>query len=187
MTIRAVYDACVLYPAPLRDFLLSLAKTKAVFPFWSEEIRDEWIRNLLRKRPNLEERQKRTRREMDIHFPNSLVCGYESLISTLQLPDPNDRHVLAAAIQANAEYIVTFNLKDFPQTILQSHGVEAMLPDEFVMRLIQANPNRVIEAVKNHRLRLVRPQKTVAEYLATLERQGLPKTAAFLRKHEDNI
>ena len=185
--ISAVYDACVLYPASLRDLLLSLAKAKAVLPFWSEEIRDEWTRSLLRKRPNLKERQERTRREMDTHFPNSLVRGYESMIPTLQLSDPKDRHVLAAAIQAKVEYIVTFNLKDFPRTVLLPYGIEALPPDEFVLRLIQKNPNRVIEAVKNHRLRLVRPPKTVEEYLETLEKQELPKTVEFLREHEFNI
>jgi predicted nucleic acid-binding protein len=185
--ISVVYDACVLYPAPLRDLLLSLAKAKAVFPFWSEEIRDEWIGSLLRKRPNLEERQKRTRREMDIHFPDSLVRGYESITPTLQLPDPKDCHVLAAAIHAKAEYIVTFNLKDFPQTILAVYNIEAVLPDDFVLRLIQENPNRVMEAVKNHRLRLVHPPKTPDEYLATLEKQGLTKTVAFLRERLNDI
>ena len=124
---------------------------------------------------------------MDIHFPDNLVQGYESIVSMPQLPDPDDLHVLAVAIHAKAEYIITFNLADFPNTILQSYHIEAVAPDEFVLRLIQIFPSRVLWAVKKHRLHLIRPPKSVDEYLATLEKQGLPKTAAFLQKHRDNI
>ena len=105
--ISAVFDSCVLYSASLRDFLLRLGIAHLVMPFWSEEIHNEWMRNLLQKRPNLEaEKLERTRQKMDFHFPSALVHEYEFLIPTLQLPDSNDRHVLAVAIQAKAEYIV---------------------------------------------------------------------------------
>ena len=188
MTDSAVFDACVLYSAPLRDFLLWLGYAGLVRPFWSEEIRNEWMNSLLQKRSDLKrEKLERTCREMDFHFPNGLVRGYESLTPTLQLPDPKDRHVLAVALYAKAESIVTFNLKDFPNTILQAYNVEAVSPDEFVMRLIQNIPDRVLEVVRFHRLRLKHPPKTVAEYLATLEKQGLPKTVAFLQEHEADI
>ena len=188
MMINAVLDACTLYPAPLRDLLLRLAQAGLLFPFWSEEIRNEWVRSLLRNRPDLkQEKLERTCREMDAHFPNSLVRGFEFLLPTLTLPDPKDKHILAAAIHAKAEFIVTFNLKDFPDTILQPYGIEAILPDEFVMRLIQRAPILVFQVVRNHRLGLVRPPQTVDEYLATLEKQGLFQTVAFLRKHKDEI
>lgn len=186
--IRVVFDACVLYSAPLRHFLLTLASRKLVVPRWSEEIHDEWIRSLLRNRPDLKrENLEQTRRKMDSYFPNSLVREYESIIPTLALPDPDDRHVLAAAIHANAKLIVTFNLDDFPKKALQSYGVEALAPEELVLRLIQQAPHPVLQAVRNHRLSLSRPSKTVDEYLATLEKQKLPKTVAFLRKHEADI
>ena len=188
MTDVAVFDACVLYSASLRDLLLWLGYAGLVRPFWSEEIRDEWIDNLLRNRPDLtREQQERTYRKMNLHFPHGLVRGYESITPTLTLPDPKDRHVLAVAIQAKADYIVTFNLKDFPNTILRAYNVEAVPPDEFVFRLVQKIPDRVLRVVKLHRLRLKRPSKTVDEYLATLAKQGLPKTVAFLRKHEADI
>jgi predicted nucleic acid-binding protein len=135
--IKAVLDACVLYSGSLRDFLLHLARRRTFSPFWSLEIQNEWARGLLKKRSELTpEKQKRTCRRMNLHFPDSCVRGYESIISTLVLPDANDRHVLAVAIHAKAEYIITFNLKDFPKTVLQSYGVEALLPEEFVLRLI---------------------------------------------------
>jgi len=188
MMISGVLDACVIYPAPLRDFLLRLADAKLVVPFWSEEIQYEWTHSLLHKRSDLKrERLERTCREMSSHFPNALVRGYESITPTLQLPDLNDRHVLAVAIHVQAEYIVTFNLDDFPNAILRPYGIEAVSPDEFVLRLIQETPRTVLQAVKKHRLGLIRPPKTVDEYLATMEKQGLPKTVAFLREHRDEI
>ena len=188
MMIRAVFDACVLYSASLRDFLLRLAEDRLVDPLWSGEIQDEWTRNLLQNRPDLEpEKLERTRREMEFHLPHGLVYGHESLIPTLSLPDPNDRHVLAVAIHAKAEYIVTFNLKHFPNTILQPYNIEAVSPDEIVVQIIQKKPNHLITTVRNHRLSLKRPPKSVDEYLATLEKQGLPKTVAFLRKHGADI
>jgi len=186
--ISAVYDACVLYSASLRDFLLRLAEEKLVLPFWSEEIQNEWSRSLLKNRLDLNpENVKQTRKNMDLHFPDSLVQGYESIIPTLTLPDTNDRHVLAIAIHVNAKYIVTFNLDDFPKTILRSYGIEAVSPDEFVQQLFQQFPRPLLLTAKNHRLSLVRPTKTVGEYLATLEKQGLPMTVAFLREHESDI
>jgi len=188
MMSSAVLDACVLYPAPLRDLLLRLAENNVIVPFWSDEIRNEWMGNLLRKRPDLQrEKLERTCREMDSHFPRSLVRGYESIVSTLTLPDSQDRHVLAVALHAKAKYIVTFNLDDFPKMVLEPYKIDAVSTDEFVLRLIQQAPAPVLRAVKNHRLRLTRPAKTVDEYLATLEKQGLPKTVAFLREHEGEI
>ena len=124
---------------------------------------------------------------MDKHFPHALVTGYESITPTLHLPDPKDRHVLAVAIHVRVQYVVTFNLKDFPATIVQPYGIEAISPDDFVSHLIQKTPDRVLWSVKSHRLSLKRPSKTVDEYLATLEKQGLPKTVAFLREHESDI
>ena len=188
MMISAVLDACILYPAPLRDFLLRLAEDKLFFPLWTEKIRDEWIDNLLRRRPDLKrENLERTRRQMDFHFPDSLVHGYEPITPTLTLPDPNDCHVLAAAVHAKTKYIVTFDLNHFPNAILQPCNIEALSPDEFVLRLIQQYPKRVLATAQFHRLRLTRPPKTVDEYLTTLEKQGLSDTVAFLREHKDAV
>ena len=186
--ISVVLDANVLYSASLRNLLLRIAQRRSFFPIWSEEIHDEWMRNLLRNRPDLKrENIERTRMEMDFHFPNSLVRGYEPIISTLTLPDPNDRHVLAAAIHAKANYIVTFDLNHFPETVLLPYNIVVSSPEEFVLQLIRRAPLPVLEAVKRHRLSLTRPSKTTGEYLATLEKQGLIKTVAFLRKHESDI
>jgi len=186
--ISAVYDACVLYLGSLKDFLLRLAFAGLVNPLWSEEIQNEWSRSLLRKQSELKrEKLERTCQEMNFHFPNGLVRGYESITPTLTLPDPNDRHVLAVSIHAKAEYIVTFNLHDFPQTALLPYNIKAVSPDEFALRLIHGEPHHVLQAIRDHRLSLKKPPKTTAEYLATLEQQGLLKTVAFLRRHEADI
>jgi hypothetical protein len=124
---------------------------------------------------------------MDRHVPDCLVVGYESLIPALALPDPVDRHVLAAAIHAQAEVIVTYNLSDFPASVLGNFGVEAIHPDEFIVRLWDEHRAGVLTAAKLHRERLKRPSKTVAEYLATLEQCRLTETVARLRAHEDEI
>lgn len=113
--LTVVYDACVLYPAPLRDLLMHLAVTDLYRAKWSDAIHDEWTRNVLRDRPDLKAEQlQRTRNLMNAHVLDSLVAGFEPLIPDITLPDPDDRHVLAAAIHCGADIIVTFNLKDFP-------------------------------------------------------------------------
>lgn len=179
----AVYDACVLYPAPLRDLLMHLALTGLFQARWSEQIHDEWIRNLREDRPELTlEKLERVRRLMDAHAEDSLVTGYEGLIGSLELPDPDDRHVLAAAIQAKASVIVTYNLSDFPSPALVPHSVKAEHPDGFVLRLLETNLEKVIEAVREQRRNLKSPVVTAEELLATFERQRLPQTVAKLRE-----
>ena len=184
----AVYDACVFHPGSLRDLLLHLAHSQVVQARWSDDIHEEWIHSVLRVRPDLKRDQlEATRQIMNKKFRLGCVKNYEHLIEKLQLPDPKDRHVLAVAIQAKATLIVTCNLKDFPQTTLALYDIEAVSPDEFVWRLIQTNSVAVVQAAKQHRLRLTRPSKTVDEYLAALKKQGLAKTVAFLREHSADI
>ncbi|MES9881867.1 MAG: PIN domain-containing protein [Sedimenticola sp.] len=121
MRYTVIFDACVLYPAPLRDFLLRLSTTGLFSAKWTDRIHDEWIRNLLESRPDLEEKLSRTRELMNQAVPDSLVAGFESLIENLELPDADDRHVLAAAIRSGAQAIITFNLKDFPDDVLAQY------------------------------------------------------------------
>lgn len=188
MGLTVLYDACVLYPAPLRDLLMRLALAKLFQARWTDEIHDEWTRNVAANRPDVSpEKLARCRRLMDEHVPDSLITGYERLIPSLSLPDPDDRHVLAAAIHGGAKVIVTFNLGDFPATVLVGYDVEAVHPDEFVTRIWDEHPAAVINAVNRHRASLNRPPKTVAEYLTTLEVCRLPETAKRLRAHAEAI
>lgn len=185
-SFSAVYDACVLYPAPLRDLLLQLALTDLYRAHWTDDIHDEWTRNVLANREDLTKDQlQRTRELMDAHVRDCLVTGYQSLIPALQLPDENDRHVLAAAIRSGADVIVTYNLKDFPPDCLGEFGIEAQHPDEFITHLIDLAPSKICGAAKKIRARLKKPPRTVKEYLEVLEKQQLPETVAKLREFEE--
>lgn len=178
------YDANVLYPAELRNFLMHLALIGIFRAKWSADVHEEWIRNLLANRPDLtREKLERTRQLMEKAAPDALVTGYEHLIAGLRLPDPDDRHVLAAAIHCGASVIVTRNLVDFPPQDLKQFDLEAQHPDEFILHLLDLAPGLVIEAAENHRLSLKNPPKTVEQYMAALELQGLPQTAALLREY----
>ncbi len=186
--LTVLYDACILYPAPLRDLLMHLALTNLYRAKWSAQIHAEWMRNLSENRPDLTREQlERTRSLMDAHVRDALVEGYEPLIPTLTLPDSDDRHVLAAAITAQADIILTFNLKDFPQSALNPYGVIALHPDRFVCDLIDSVPNTVLTAIKRHRASLKHPPKSVAEYLEVMEQQGLPEMVTKLRGFTERI
>ena len=187
MSYIVIYDACVLYPAPLRDLLLELAISELFAAKWIETIHDEWIRGLLRSRPELEERLQNTRRLMNEVVPDSLVENFEPLIDDLQLPDANDRHVLAAAIKCNAQIIVTSNLKDFPPESLEPYGIVAMHPDEFIEHQFGQSPAAVIAAAKRIRARLKNPKMSQKEYLETLASRGLPVTVDLLREFSQLI
>jgi hypothetical protein len=182
----AIYDACVLYPAPLRDLLMHLALTDLFRAKWTDAIHDEWTRSVLEDRPDLTREQlERTRALMNIHVRDCLVTNYEDLIPSLTLPDPDDRHVLAAAIRGRADVIVTFNLADFPPDALAHYGIEAQHPDDFILRLLDLAPGPVCAAVKRQRENLHNPPRSADELLATFESQGLPQTVARPREFID--
>ena len=173
----AFLDASVLYPAPLRDVLLELAVSDLYRAKWSARVHDEWTRALLRSRPDITAaRLERTRRLMDTHVSDVLVTGFEDLVPSLELPDPGDRHVLAAAIRAEADIIVTANLKDFPASSLGPHGLEAEHPDAFLARLCGRWPARFVEALHRVRGRLHHPPLSRDEHLRALRRSGLRAT-----------
>lgn len=187
MAFTALYDACVLYPAPLRDLLMHLAMTGLFRAKWTAQIHDEWIRNVLKNRSDLTEPQlRRTQALMDAHV-DAVVTGYESLIPSLNLPDPDDRHVLAAAIRARADVIVTYNLKDFPADVLTTFDIDAQHPDDFIHYQIDLNGDAVCEAVKRQRESLKNPPRSVDELLETLEAQQLTKTVEYLRRRRELI
>ncbi|OJV48727.1 MAG: PIN domain-containing protein [Burkholderiales bacterium 68-10] len=179
-----ILDACVLYPAPLRDFLIELAAGNLFRAKWTDRIHDEWTSNLLAARPDLPAEQiSRTRELMNRAVPDCLVEGYEDLIAGLRLPDEDDRHVLAAAIKSGSDAIVTFNLRDFPKRTLEKLDIEPMHPDDFLFHQRGLNTASVLVAAQRCRARLNHPPRTATEYLDTLERQGLTKTVAELREY----
>jgi len=179
--IIVVYDACVLYPAPLRDLLMHLAMTGLYQAKWTNEIHDEWIRNVLANRPDLKRSQlERTRILMNQHIHDGLIEGYGHLIPSLKLPDPDDRHVLAAALYSSASIILTYNLKDFPAKSLSNYNIEAMHPDKFLTQLIDLGPDIVCSGIKRLRGTLKNPPVSINKYLEILEKQSLPNTVKKL-------
>lgn len=174
-----VYDANVLYPAQLRDFLMRLAVNDLVRAHWTDKIHGEWMRNVHADYPDVTWKNlERTRRLMDKALPDARVTGCEHHIPNLDLPDPDDRHVLAAAIQIGAECIVAFNTGDFPTASLEQYGIDAVDPDSFVVSLFETSPSQVVSIAAQHRGSLRHPPKSIGAYLALLENSGLSELCA---------
>jgi hypothetical protein len=177
-----VYDASVLYPAPLRDVLMWVAIKGLVRAKWTDEIQDEWLRNLLERRADLDEqRLRRTQRLMNRALPDARVSGHEVLIDALELPDPDDRHVLAAAIRAGAQTIVTENIRHFPATALDQYGIDAERADPFLLGLLDTDQHLFLEAVRAQLETLANPRQTKDQLLDMLQRNGLVQTVGALR------
>jgi len=183
-----VYDACVLYPALLRDFLMQLGLAGCLVPKWSRRIQDEWKRGLLRNRSDLSRsRLDRTTNLMEASIPAALVEPDEALIASLTLPDPDDRHVLATAIRGGASLIMTFNERDFPQDALGPSGIVAQHPDRIIVKLLERHPNCVLFAARQQRSQMIRPAIGKDAYLTALQRQGLVQTSEILAHYADRI
>ena len=132
----ALLDANVLYPARIRDLLIRLDIAGLYQARWSEQILDECFRNIVENRSDLSpERLAGTRLRMNAALPAAMVDDFEGLIADQDLPDPDDHHVLAAALKAGAGFLVTNNLDDFPAGKVPKHIV-VLSPDDFVMRLM---------------------------------------------------
>ncbi len=160
---------------------MHLALTGVYRARWTAQIHNEWQRNLLINRKDLTLTQLvRTSNAMDRAIPDALVTGYEALCAGLMLPDPDDRHVLAAAIKCNASVIVTFNLRDFPTDVLHAFEVEAVHPDDFIADLFDLDQVAVLEAAQAQRASLKNPPRTVQEFLDRLAAQGLTQSVKLL-------
>jgi predicted nucleic acid-binding protein len=178
-----VYDANVLYPSTLRDLLIRIAQAGLVQAKWTEQILDEVFRNLVGNRPDLDQQKlARTRTLMTRAVRDCLVVGYEPLVAALELPDPDDRHVLAAAIKARAQVIVTNNVKDFPSSALDAWDMEAKAADDFVLDQIDLCREVVYSSIQQIADARENTPATFADVLAQLERDGLVESVAALRR-----
>jgi len=183
-----LFDACVLYQAPVRDLVMELGIADLYRAKWTNRIHDEWIGSLVRNRPDISrEKLERTRQLLNESLEDCLVKGYESLVQTLTLPDTDDCHVLAAAIKGHAQIIVTYNVKDFPGEYLDTFGLEVQHPDTFFLNQSDLQQSAFLAAVKRIRLSLKRPAKTPEEYLGILRKSELAKTVEFLKDYIDLI
>lgn len=179
---KVVLDANVIYPAPIRDLLLNIADLKLITPKWSELIQNEWIKNLLKNRPDLESKKlNRTVKLMNKAFPDALVNDFEDLIDKLELPDANDRHVLAAAIKCDADGIITFNKKDFPIQYIKGYQIEIFSPDELLILLNKFSPEMVKRSFHNQLESLKNPAMTKKELIDTLDKCGIKSAKKILK------
>lgn len=171
-------DANVLWGAGLRDLLLTLSEVTERFqPRWTKQILDETTQNVLRDRPHLKvEQMERLTREMNLAFDDAMVSGYEHLIEQMT-NDPGDRHVLAAAAHAEADLLLTFNLRHFPDEACRPHGVRAMSPDEFLCQLFEEAPGDVLRAMN---IQAANIESTVPALIGNLER-SVPRFTALVR------
>jgi len=176
-----ILDANVLYPNVLRDLLLSLASAGLYHARWTQRINEEWTRNLVARRPDIAPRVAELLQLVNQAVPDCLVENYAGLIDKLELPDPDDRHVLAAAIAGHADTIVTANLKDFPKSALVPYNLEAQHPDDFVMNQLELRPFEALEVIRQMRERMRKPPRTAAELIDIIEKNQLPQTAQYLR------
>ena len=182
MAFTVVYDANVLYPNTLRDLLIRIAQSGMVQAKWTNAIVDEMLGALRRNRPDIPPAKlDRLRDLMNAAVRDCLVSGYEPLIEGLKLPDPNDRHVLAAAIKSGAQVIVTRNLKHFPAPDLEAWDIEAKSPDAFVLDQVGIDGRVVASCVRQIADSRTNPPEAVEDILAQLERDGLVEAVVALR------
>lgn len=174
-----VLDTCVIFPVEVRDVLLWFAHHQLYVPKWTSDIHREWMNVMERKGINKAEAQKRCMR-MNEAFPFALVSNYESLIEKLDLPDKDDRHVLAAAIKVNASQIVTNNLKDFPKEYLASFGLVAKSADDFLADIIDLDHETSVKAFHELVMHRRNPEMDEFQVLDAMRKNGLTDTANYL-------
>ena len=177
-----VLDTCTIYPAYLRDTLLRLAAAETYRPLWSAHILDE-LRRLLTNKIDVASAD-RIIDAMTRHFPDALVTGYESLTPAMT-NHPKDRHVLAAAVRANTDAIVTFNLDDFPATATDPYEIDVLHPDAFLLNQIDLAPRRVLHILDEQVAGYARPAMDLHGLANTMSRSGCPEAAEEIRRHID--
>jgi hypothetical protein len=179
----ALFDANVLASMTSTDLVIQGAHDGLFGARWTDAIHNEWIKAVLSFQPSRSPALlDRRRRRMDANVIDALVTGYEHLIPTLALPDADDRHVLAAAIAAQSQFIVTKNLKDFPVPILAAHGITPIHPDAFFLARLAEDPVGFISTVKANLARMKNPPISVDEYLGQLRKVEMPQLAAELHR-----
>ncbi|MFD0367737.1 PIN domain-containing protein [Streptomyces sp. NPDC127114] len=181
MAFVVVYDACVLYPNVVRDLLIRVALGGMVQAKWSDQILDEMVRALHEQRGTDLDKLERLRELMNDSIRDVRVTGHESLMEGLKLPDAGDRHVLAAAIKAQAQVIVTDNRKHFPAAALTPWDIEAKSADSFLLDLLGLDDRIVYACVQQIAESRRNPPESVDDVLEQMERSGLRRTAAALR------
>lgn len=182
--VVAVCDACILYPFHLRNVIVQAGVDRLFHARWTDEIHDEWMRNPLANAPDLSvERLNATKKLMTIALPEATVSGYEKHIQTIGLPDPDDRHVVAAAIEAKATHILTWNLRHFPARVLKAYDLVRQTPDVFLADLYDRAPQLLLASLANARRNLSKSGLSAEGFLDVLREQKLIQIDKRLRGH----
>lgn len=175
----AFLDACVLVPIALADTLLRLAEADLYRPLWSERVLNEMVDAIEAVHPGLGAGAARARANaMEAAFEDACVTGWQPLESGIVLPDPDDRHVVAAALRGRADMIVTANLRDFPEESLADMGLEAQHPDDFLLNQLDLEPDRTIASLHGQAVAMKRPAMSTSALLEHLARCGVPRFAS---------
>jgi len=185
----ALLDACVLYPIAIADSLISLATAGLFAAKWSAKIEEEWIIALEGQRPDLKGRLEARRDAMRAAVTDWEVpaLGWQAIVNSIQLSDPGDAHVLAAAIVGHADCIVTSNIRHFPSTKLDPYGIQAVHPDQFIINQWDLDELIAVAAFKRMRARRQKPEETAEGFAQAIERNGLAATAQRLREASELI
>lgn len=189
----AFVDACTLAGALKRNMLLTLAEAEFFRIRWSEPVLKETqqaIEKILTGKGVVDavDRAVRARQSMENAFEEALVSDFDKFLCACDdLPDPNDAHVVAAALKTQAAMIVTDNLKHFPAAILSALNVEARSADAFIADTISLDPGRAVAALRRMRLRFKKPEKTAEILLLDMEAVGLIETVDILRSHAQSL
>jgi predicted nucleic acid-binding protein len=174
-------DASVLYQAQIRDLLLELCVHHDLFKLrWSKQIQDEWINKLSERNPKARTSLEKTRKRMENAVPECLVSNYGAIEDNLQLHDMNDRHVLAAAIHSGSEFLLTENLRDFPESILSIHHITAISVDELFSAIGEQYQDLLLGALKTIINRLKNPPITLKDWCLRMEKIGFPKSSKII-------
>lgn len=184
---RVVIDACVLVPIVKTDLLLNLAERGMFHPLWSQRILDEMRDAILDIRADLTAAAISRRIEaMNAIFEDALVDGWEPLESAIRgMPDPDDRHLVAAAIAGRAGLIVTDNVKDFPKAVLEQWNLTATTSDEFLLDALDLDAAAVIDSLVAMVAKRKQPPVTVDSILEGLSASGTTKFVSAVRGHLD--
>jgi predicted nucleic acid-binding protein len=184
----AVFDACILYPFHIRNIIVQAAVDRLVDACWTDAIHEEWIRSLTANTPAIPiDRLQVTRRLMNDALPMAMVSDYEEHIPRVTLPDPNDGHVVAAAIAAKASLILTWNLRHFPESELKKFGLRMMTPDSFLCGLFDQVPDLVIGSLANARQNLTKIRVSGSDFIRILEGQKLVQLANRVEKYVSDM
>lgn len=179
--MKAVIDACVLYPTVLREIVLGVARAGLIAPLWSDRLLEEWARTAARHGGAADEALARGEiAALSAAFPGARIAHDPAAEAALWLPDAGDIHVLATALAGGAEAIITLNLRDFPRSELAPHGVEAVHPDACLYALWLQRPEAVAGVVAGVQATAERLSGEALALRPLLKRARLPRLAKAL-------